>query len=96
MSDYLERRQSLLWSAILGHHRHDNHGNVQHGQQITCADGLVIDYPRDQRAADASSIDIVTGLAGLLDDMDDRRMSLGELESPLQTRCQRAVEAREL
>jgi hypothetical protein len=69
--------------------QHDNHGNKQHGWQITCANGEVIDYPYDQRVADRVSVRLSATTS--VWDLFATETDLGSLPSPLQTRCERHV-----
>lgn len=91
MDDFLEDKQSLLRSIFLGNFREDNHGNLQHSAQITCSDGRVIDYPMIQRFRDIRSIDVASSY---FDRVDDGHYTLNDIQSPLQTRCQQAAEAK--
>ena len=65
--------------------KHDNHGNILHGRQITCANGDVIDLSRADVVRDNTTIFAAAGHSTW---WPYGEAELGDIQSPFQTRCE--------
>lgn len=89
MNDTLKANLAASFIPALGK-TEDNHGNIQHGLQITCKGGTVLDYGILNQIVDAQSVKVMGDTTSLL----PLEIDLGDLESPLKTRCDDAGRSR--
>ena len=73
-------------------HASDSHGNEMINSTITCANGQTVDVSYWEGARDQAALVVNATLLEVHEDGVGRTYTLGDLQSPLQTRCEDAAE----